>query len=141
MFVLMMHGYPISAKLPEDPGFGERFWYWRGQSGRTYIHSIYDKTACPPLCDAVVVLVQVRSGMRVALSVERLGTGPENDRSLSVMAGWHDADEVHVHLLAREANAAAAVEQDLANALGGNGQIAEPNSEVLERSQLALAFC
>jgi hypothetical protein len=60
-FVLMMQGFPISAKLPEDLGFGERFWYWRGISGQSYIHSIYSREACPPLPGAVFVAVrQVR---------------------------------------------------------------------------------
>jgi hypothetical protein len=38
---MLIHGFPITAKLPEELGIGERFWYWRGASGRNYIHSIY----------------------------------------------------------------------------------------------------
>ena len=52
----MLNGFPISAKLPDDLGIGERFWYWRGASGQTYIHSIYPAGSCPPLPGAAATL-------------------------------------------------------------------------------------
>ena len=53
----MMQGYSLSATLTEDPGLGERFWYWRGASGQPYIHSIYAPDLCPPVAGAVFVVV------------------------------------------------------------------------------------
>ena len=54
----MMQGYSLSATLTEDPGLGERFWYWRGASGQPYIHSIYAPDLCPPVAGAVFVVVR-----------------------------------------------------------------------------------
>lgn len=115
----MLHGHPITTRLPEDPGFSERFWYWRGSSGRDYIHSIYRKDSCPPLTDAVVVLVRGAGGRRQAVSVGRIGR--DSGRSATAFPGWHDADEVHVHLLARESGLAVAIERDLALAMHEDG--------------------
>jgi len=136
----MLHGHPISAKLPEDPSFGDRFWYWRGQSGRAYIHSIYDKTACPPLSNAVYVLVQVRDGRRIAMNVGHLHPARNNDIHLELNPQWNEADEIHVHLLARDSNSASGVELDLMNALGVVNQTAKPCVGHLEDNQLALAL-
>ena len=136
----MLHGHPISARLPEDPSFGDRFWYWQGQSGRAYIHSIYEKSACPPLSDAVYVLVRVRNGRRTAISIGRLASRGNNDASLLLDPGWGEADEIHVHLLARDSNAASVVEHDLMNALHAVEQATEGCDGFLERDQLALAL-
>jgi DNA-binding Lrp family transcriptional regulator len=114
----MMQGFPISAKLPEDLGFGERFWYWRGASGRSYIHSIYQAESCPPLAGAVFVLVRVSNGRRRAVAVGRFPECVEGRSDLS-FNGNHRAEEIHVHLLARDREAACAVLRDLEDALHG----------------------
>jgi hypothetical protein len=112
----MLHGFPISAKLPDDPGFGERFWYWRGASGRTYIHSIYRTGDCPPLPGAVYVAVHHRDGRREPVAAGRFP--PEwNDWDLPAGAQPGTADEVHVHLLARDEAAAVDVLNDMRAAL------------------------
>jgi hypothetical protein len=107
----MMHGYPLSANLPEDFGLGERFWYWRGASGQSYIHSIYSRDLCPPVPGAVFVLVRKSGSGRQALCTGRLcGNGklpPEHSHT-----GGKDV-EVHVHLLARDAEMARTVLRDL----------------------------
>jgi hypothetical protein len=113
----MMQGFPISAQLPEDPGFGDRFWYWRGHSGSAYIHSIYDKDCCPPLNDAVFVLVSTADGRRTALGVGRFGRVRDGEIPAADIPGWSLADEIHVHLLARDPQSATRVQQDLADAL------------------------
>lgn len=111
----MLHGHPVSTSLAGDPTFVERFWYWRGSSGRDYIHSIYQKASCPPLNAAVVVLVRTSGGGRRALGVSRMdGSGRTPAECLP---GWSEADEVHVHLLAQEADRADAIRADLARAL------------------------
>ena len=111
----MMQGYSLSATLPEDFGLGERFWYWRGASGQSYIHSIYSPDLCPPVAGAVFVIVSTSGGVRTAAAIGRFGADgqwpegtPSPDRD----------DEIHVHLLARDGMAAEGVLQDLVAALG-----------------------
>ena len=110
----MMHGYSLSASLPEEFALGERFWYWRGASGQSYIHSIYSPDQCPPVAGAVFVLVRKIAGMRQAVRVGLFGS----DGILPTGIAGQD-DEVHVHLLTRDPEAAGNVQQDLASALAG----------------------
>lgn len=109
----MMQGYSLSATLPEEYGLGERFWYWRGASGQSYIHSIYALDLCPPVAGAVYVVVRKTGGSRMAVAIGRFGA----DGSAPSLAAASSGDEVHVHLLARDAEAADAVLRDLAAAL------------------------
>jgi hypothetical protein len=110
----MMQGYSLSATLPEDSGLGERFWYWRGTSGQSYIHSIYAPDHCPPVAGAVFVIVRKTGGMRTALAIGRFGAdGLRPEGTLVPSPG----DEIHVHLLAREGDAAEGVLRDLAASL------------------------
>ena len=123
----MMQGHPISAKLPEDLGFGERFWYWRGISGQSYIHSIYSREACPPLPGAVFVAVRQAEGSRRAVAVGRFPADFEG-RSFDLAAHApviRPGDEIHVHLLARDNEAAARVLGDLQHALNAEADMAE----------------
>ena len=116
IFVLMMHGHPLSATLPEDSGLGERFWYWRGASGQRYIHSIYRPDHCPPLAGAVFVVVRAAGGQRRALAVGRFDMGGRI--SGPGVASWPSAEiEIHVHLLARDEDAARHVMHDLQDAM------------------------
>src|SRR5688572_4172594 len=115
----MMQGFPISAKLPEDLGFGERFWYWRGISGQSYIHSIYARESCPPLPGAVFVAVRLKDGQRCPVAVGRFPAAIEG-RIFDPAAhaqGIRSEDEIHVHLLARDDDAASRVLFDLQQAM------------------------
>jgi hypothetical protein len=116
---MLIHGFPLSAKLPEDLGIGERFWYWRGASGRNYIHSIYPADSCPPLPGAVYIAVQKIAGERSAIAIGRFssfwdGTIAGTNR---LGSGHLLAEEIHVHLLARNDAAAEAVLEDLRRAV------------------------
>lgn len=115
---MTIRGYPLSAKLPEDLNFGERFWYWRGASGRNYIHSIYDAAACPPLPGAVYVAVRREGAKRRAIASGRFPSFWDGsaDGISGFMAGVQ-ADEIHVHLLARNDRDANTVSEDLSHAL------------------------
>ena len=114
---MMIQGYPIAAKLPEDLHAGDRFWYWRGDSGRNYIHSIYPADACPPLPGAVFVAVRHDGGTRQAMAVGRF---PNSwDGAMTSAIAVLEADEIHVHLLARNHAAAEAVYDDLMQAMPG----------------------
>jgi hypothetical protein len=119
---MLIQGSPISTKLPEDFGLGERFWYWRGASGRRYIHSIYAADLCPPLPGAIYVAVRREEGERRPVAVGRFSSFW--DGSLAGLAGAGlaaiEADEIHVHLLARNADDAEVVLDDLQAALDSN---------------------
>jgi len=115
MFVpMLLIGSPMTVKLPEDFGCGDRFWYWRGASGRRYIHSIYAADSCPPLPGAVYVAVRRVGNAREVLSVGRF---PSFLDAFSSAAGQSAANEIHVHLLARNEADAKAVLADLEGAL------------------------
>ncbi len=110
----MLTGHPITASLADDPGIGERFWYWRGRSGSTYIHSIYPADFCPPLPGAVYVAVRSVNGMRRACAIGRFSRSLENGPLGTAFP--EGCNEIHVHLLAREDEAAELVRRDLAEA-------------------------
>jgi hypothetical protein len=139
---MQLNGFPVSAKLHDDLGLGKRFWYWRGASGRSYIHSIYQADACPPLPGAVYVAVKNRGGYREALAVGRFAScwdgslkGFEASRLLP-----QGADEIHVHLLARDSSAADAVLDDLVSAIDHDMEPARSAFGLQESSQAALSF-
>jgi hypothetical protein len=114
----MLNGHPIAARFDDDPGFGERFWYWRGASGRSFIHSIYTCEACPPLPGAVFVAVRRTGGQRQPVGVGRFPVVIEAVFDISrMMPDLAPADEIHVHLLARDDASAERVQMDLRAAL------------------------
>jgi hypothetical protein len=103
---------PISLSL--DHASEARFCYWHGASGRRYIHTIYPAGCCPPLPGAVFIAVKRTGTLRTALAVGRFSVfwdmGVTNDFA-------RGADELHVHLLARDDEDAGMIVADLAAAL------------------------
>ena len=103
------------AEVNRDSDFADRFWYWHGASGKRYIHSVYLADQCPPLPGAVFVAVRRRGDVREPVAVGRLNkiwdvsTGISGGIDLVAIG----AEELHVHLLAREEDAADAVAEDL----------------------------
>ena len=92
-----------SAHVNRDGPFGDRFWYWNGASGRSYIHSVYRLEDCPPLPGAVYVAVRREaSGKRVVCAVSRFSPALEGVTGClpAGLTRWHGVNEVHVHLLA-----------------------------------------
>jgi hypothetical protein len=80
---------------------------WRGLSGRRYIVSVYHPASVPDYGDAVLIAVgRDRQGGRRILAV---GTG--SPEPLAAIAG---CQEIHVHLLARDAGEKAQLLADLA---------------------------
>lgn len=136
----MLNGHPISAKLPEDLGFRERFWYWRGNSGQSYIHSIYSRDTCPPLPGAVYVAVRKSFGHRQPIRVGRFPVAIDGLRfDLSALLPWLEAgDEIHVHLLARDSATADRVQRDLDWALYERSPAIVGASEFSEADQVLL---
>jgi hypothetical protein len=107
-----------AGRMLRDEGFAARFWYWRGASGREYIHSVFGPEACPPLPGAVYVAVRRRGERRQALAVGMFSEFWNADD------GFHlahvGADEIHVHLLARDAPAARQAAADLVAAIASD---------------------
>jgi hypothetical protein len=139
---MQLNGFPVSAKLPDDLGLGKRFWYWRGASGRNYIHSIYPADTCPPSPGAVYIAVRNDNGRRDVLAVGRFsscwdGSLPGYAASQVLPEG---TDEVHVHLLARDSRAADAVLDDLVAAIDGEIEPASPAFGFQETPQAVLSF-
>jgi hypothetical protein len=110
---MIIHGTPLSSELLRDADAKDRFWYWRGASGRKYIHSVYAADLCPPLPGATYVLVRRAGTLRVALAAGRL-----SEWSGNLPPGFAlDGCELHVHLMARDDADAECIADDLAAAL------------------------
>src|SRR5262245_47549302 len=59
---------PVDLGLPQD--LPARLHFWRGASGRRYVHSVYSLIECPPLPRALYLLVQRnRDGRREVLHI------------------------------------------------------------------------
>lgn len=115
---MLIHGTPIAADLPSDPDFKDRFWYWTGASGRKYIHSVYGLDDCPPLPGAIYVAVKREGPMRVVMGIGRFTPfwdGPLGGRDITSLRR-QGVDEIHVHLLAKSPEVAAAILEDLLQA-------------------------
>ena len=120
---MLIHGTQLNPVLMRDADAVDRFWYWRGFSGRSYIHSVYAVDSCPPVPGAVYVLVQRKGPLRIALKAGRLPN--VWSAVMGAVRDWAgaDADEVHVHLLARDSDDADRVAADLVAALRGEAGI------------------
>jgi hypothetical protein len=92
------------------------FHYWRGASGKPYLHLVYSLIGCPAVPRANYVLVRRDDdGRRVALA---FGQTKDDAVSLNRAHLRHEGakrgvNEVHIHLLADTPEARDAVEEDL----------------------------
>lgn len=104
------------ALVCAEAAFDQAFHYWRGASGRRYLHSVYTLVGCPALPQANYILVRRHEdGTREALA---FGDTKEDAISLNLAHLRHEgakigANEVHIHLLADTAHDRALVEADL----------------------------
>lgn len=89
-------------------GLAMRFQAWRGSSGRRYVVSVHGRRSLPDFADAVLLAVAVDDAGGLRLVGVRT-----SEEGLQDWPALGDADEVHVHLLARSAEARAAVAADL----------------------------
>jgi hypothetical protein len=92
---------PVALGMPQDvPG---RLHFWRGASGRRYVHHVYSLIECPPLPRAIYLLVhRDGSGQRKVLHI---GCGQSDAPTLNLAqvrqrGAQLGANEVHVHLMA-----------------------------------------
>jgi hypothetical protein len=99
----------------ESP-FDQAFHYWRGASGRRYLHSVYSLIGCPALPQANYILVRRHEdGTRSPLHI---GQTRDDAVTLNLAHLRHTgaklgANEVHLHLLAETAEQRSQVETDL----------------------------
>ncbi|MEZ5829360.1 MAG: hypothetical protein R3D30_00940 [Hyphomicrobiales bacterium] len=107
------------ARVCAEAAFSQAFHYWRGASGRRYLHSVYTLLGCPALPQANYILVRrYEDGTREAIA---FGQTIDDAITLNLAHLRHEgakcgANEVHVHLLADTAHERALVESDLAAA-------------------------
>ena len=110
---MIIHGRPLNA-IFNDKSAEPRFWYWFGSSGQRYIHSVYPAGRCPPLPGAVFIAVKRTGTLRTALAVGGFSVFWDMSGARELEC---DADEIHVHLLARDDRHAETIAADLAQAL------------------------
>lgn len=126
---MMIQGTAVAAAALHEPEGQVRFWYWHGASGRRYIHSIYPAGSCPPLPGAVYVAVKRMAEMRMAVAIGRF---PVIWDMRAAAAAGHGADELHVHLLARDEAEADVILADLTDAFAPSGSM-QGRRQFLER--------
>lgn len=93
------------------------FLFWSGQSGRCYVHSVYNLRECPEIPAATYLLVrsEVGEAPRVLMVGRLEGDAPSlNLAEIRRLGALLEANEVHIHLLAQSPAKRQAVEQDLA---------------------------
>jgi hypothetical protein len=104
------------ALVCSEAAFAQAFHYWRGASGRRYLHSVYTLIGCPALPRVNYILVRrYDDDSRVALA---FGQTKDDAVTLNLAHLRHEgakigANEVHIHLLAETADDRALVESDL----------------------------
>jgi hypothetical protein len=92
---------PVDLGLPQD--LPARLHFWRGASGKRYVHTVYSLIECPPLPRALYMLVhRNENGRREALHI---GSGESEAATLNLArvrqrGAQLGANEVHVHFLA-----------------------------------------
>ena len=99
-----------------DLEIGHEFHYWRGASGRRYLHSAYPLTECPEIPAANYVLVRRNDdGRRQALFAGRTRSeaGSLNLAFIRQTAARLGANEVHIHVMTDNLQERQAVERDL----------------------------
>lgn len=112
-----MTNAPFSSHLDAHAELADRFWYWRGASGRQYIHSVYTPRTCPPLPSGVFIAVRRLNDVRHAVAVGLFRDIFDSGSMQLAAPDTRAADELHVHLLARNPADAEAVLRDLAAAV------------------------
>jgi hypothetical protein len=116
---MMISGAPLTVDIPSDPAFKDRFWYWRGASGKKYIHSVYAVDDCPPLPGAIYLAVRRQGNLRTVMALGRFMPFWDNvvtGRSLNRLCA-SGVNEIHVHLLAKSPDQCEAIVTDLEGAL------------------------
>lgn len=104
------------ALICSESNIRQIFHYWRGASGRRYLHSVYSLVACPVMPKANYILVYCdefgeRTPLRIGRTIAAAST--LNLAHLRHKAAQLGANEVHIHLLAETAHDRKLAETDL----------------------------
>ena len=87
----------------DDFPLSDRFRCWRGQSGESYVFSVYDLASCPAYREAVMIAVEVdATGRRKPLAFLDTGAFPEPVLANLTRTYANANVEFHVHLLAND---------------------------------------
>lgn len=108
-------GEDLAAQSAEEHP-DARFQFWRGASGKRYVHTIYSLLECPELPAGNFILVRRDAdGRRTVLVIGRLAhQAPSlNLAEIRQKGAQMGANEVHVHLLAETTQQSQQVECDL----------------------------
>ena len=92
------------------------FHYWRGVSGKRYLHTVFPLTGCPLMPKANYILVRCdEDGTRRPLDIGQTASDAEslNLAHLRRRAALLGANEIHIHFLSESARQRRAVEADL----------------------------
>jgi len=103
-------------RLPQAETAAHRFMFWHGASGRRYVHTVYTLLDCPELPSANYILVRCAGdGRRQVLRIGHVGEAAPslNLAQIRRLGAGLGANEVHVHLLAGDADEGRVVELDL----------------------------
>lgn len=121
-----------SAVAEAPAGSTERFHFWTGASGQSYVHTVYSLIECPalPACNYVLVRRDAQ-GRRHLLAVARAcNEAPSlNLAEIRRRGAQQGANEVHVHLLAASAMQSRLIEFDLKSGQLG-AAVVEPLTRV-----------
>lgn len=114
-----LSGPPGAAEAPACPSqplARERFHFWIGASGQSYVHTIYSLIDCPAIPACNYLLVRRDAGGKChALSAGRVADDAPslNLAHLRHLGASLGANEVHIHLLAGTPKQSKLVEFDL----------------------------
>lgn len=89
---------PLPLMVARHCGLATRFQAWRGRSGRRYVVSVHALPGLPEFSEAVLLAVALDGNGGLSLLGVRT-----SEQGLSEWPALAEADEVHVHLLARSA--------------------------------------
>jgi len=112
-----------AAALGQAPSPSGRVQVWGGASGKRYQHSVYSLLECPPLPQAVYLLVrrQANGALKVLYIAPALSDAPSlNLARIRQRGAALGANEVHAHLLATSAEACRTIACDLRAGLFGS---------------------
>ena len=112
-----------AAALRQAPAPSERVHAWAGASGKRYQHSVYGLLECPPLPQAVYLLVrrQANGALKVLYIAPALSDAPSlNLARIRQRGAALGANEVHAYLLATSAEACRTIACDLRAGLFGS---------------------
>lgn len=103
------------AHVSRSGAIDKQFAYWRGRSGRAFVHSVYAPEAMPRYADAVYLVVRRTGGERELLEAGATGSVPDlylfsRRVSAALMRG---GNEVHVHVPATDGLRPEAVARDI----------------------------